>query len=115
VTEIELRGLEVFGHHGALEEERRMGQAFLFDVRLRLAVEPTADDLAATVDYRDVAACVREVSDSEPVQLLETLAAAVADALLERFAIENVRVRVRKPDVQLDLPVELTAVTVERP
>jgi dihydroneopterin aldolase len=36
----------------------------------------------------------------------------VADALLERFPVESVRVRVRKPTVAL--PVEHSAVTVER-
>jgi dihydroneopterin aldolase len=62
-----------------------------------------------------VAACVREVSDRERVRLLETLAAALADVLVERFAVERVRVRVRKPHVQLDPPAEYSAVTVERP
>ena len=115
MTEIELRGLELFGYHGAEEVERREGQTFLFDVRLRPAVEPAADDLEQTIDYRAVAACVREVSDREPVLLLETLAAAVADELLARFHPAHVRVRVRKPDVRLDAPVEFSAVTVERP
>jgi dihydroneopterin aldolase len=42
------------------------------------------------------------------------MAAAVADALLERFRLEATRVRVRKPDVRLEAPVEWTAATVER-
>jgi dihydroneopterin aldolase len=47
--------------------------------------------------------------------LLEGLAGAVADGVVERFAaVERVRVRVRKPDVVLDPPVEYAAVTVER-
>jgi dihydroneopterin aldolase len=77
--------------------------------------EPEADDIDQTIDYRDVAACVREVSDQRRVRLLETLAAALADVLVERFAVERVRVRVRKPHVQLDPPAEYSAVTVERP
>jgi dihydroneopterin aldolase len=112
---VELRGLEVFGYHGVEEGERRDGQTFLFDVSLWPAGEPTSDDIAETLDYRAVAACVREVSDHAPVQLLETLAAAVADELLASFRPERVRVRVRKPNVQLDPPVEYSAVTVERP
>lgn len=115
MTEIELRGIEVLGYHGVLEDERRAGQSFLFDVTLRLAAEPRADDLAQTVDYRAIATCVREVSDRRPVQLLETLAAGVADELMARFAPAAVRVRVRKPDVVLDPAVEYSAVTVERP
>ena len=112
---IELHGIEVFGYHGATEVEEREGQTFLFDVSLWSRQEPQADDLEQTIDYRDVAARVREVSERQRVRLLETLATSVADALVEGFAVERVRVRVRKPHVQLDPPVEYSAVTVERP
>jgi dihydroneopterin aldolase len=73
-----------------------------------------SDKLDDAVDYREVVAAVREVSDGRAFQLLETLATAVADELLARFPIESARVRVRKPDVVLDPPVEFAAVTVER-
>ena len=112
---IELRGVEVFGFHGATEAEEREGQTFLFDVSLWPRQEPDADDIERTVDYREVAASVREVSDRQRARLLETLAAAVADELMGRFALARVRVRVRKPQAQLDPPVEYSAVTVERP
>jgi dihydroneopterin aldolase len=42
------------------------------------------------------------------------LAAAVADAIIERFDISRVRVRVRKPRVVLEAPAAHTAATVER-
>jgi dihydroneopterin aldolase len=61
-----------------------------------------------------VAACVRQISDRNRFALLETLAAAIADAIIERFQVARVRVRVRKPDVDLDPQVEHSAVTVER-
>ena len=111
--ELELSGIEVRGFHGVLEEERREGQRFLFDVRLE-AAEPAEDTIGATIDYREVAAAVREVSDGRAYTLLETLAAAVADELRRRFPVTGVRVRVYKPDVLLDPPVEHAAVTVER-
>ena len=114
MTEIELLGLELHGFHGVLEEERRVGQRFLFDVRLEVR-HPDADRIEDAVDYRDVASCVREVSDATPFQLLESLAAAVADELLARFDARRVRVRVRKPEVLLDPRVEQAAVMVERP
>ena len=66
------------------------------------------------MDYREVAALVREVSDGRKFQLLEALAATLAEALLARFPADAARVRVRKPQVKLDPPVELSAVTVER-
>ena len=111
-TTIELYGLELRGYHGVLEEERRDGQRFLYDVWLDVGDGVGSDQIEDAADYRDVVACVREVNDV-PRQLLETLATTVAETLLERFDVERVRVRVRKPDV--GLPVEFSAVTVERP
>jgi 7,8-dihydroneopterin aldolase/epimerase/oxygenase len=98
---IEIEGLELHGFHGVLDEEQRDGQPFRFDVSVEVA-EPAEDDIDAAVDYRDLAACVREVSDANRFQLLETLAAAVADELKRRFPVERVAVRVGKPGVELE-------------
>ncbi len=110
---VEVIGLELHGFHGVMEDERRDGQRFLFDLWLDVP-DATSDRIEDAVDYREVVACVREVSDGRKFQLLEALSAAVADAVLARFPVERVRVRVRKPDVQLGAPVEHTAATSER-
>ena len=113
---VELHGLELHGHHGALDEERQAGQAFLFDVSLLVRDDAARSDrLEDAVDYRDVAAAVRAVSDGTRFTLLEALARAVAEELLRRFPLERVSVRVRKPDVRLEAPVEWTAASVELP
>jgi dihydroneopterin aldolase len=113
---IELQSLVLFGHHGFLEEERRLGQRFLVDLWADVdGVAASSDDIDETVDYRHLAALVREVFAGPERLLLEALADAVADGVLERFAlVKKVRVRVRKPDVVLDPPVEHAAVVVER-
>jgi 7,8-dihydroneopterin aldolase/epimerase/oxygenase len=111
---VELSGLEVPGRHGVEEEERGREQPFVYDLWLELP-EPAGDRIEETVDYREVVELVREVSAARQFQLLEALAAAVADALVERFPpLERARVRVRKPEVQLAAPVEYSAATVER-
>jgi len=112
MTTIELAGLEVFGFHGVNEDERRDGQRFLYDIELEVGEAGSSDRIEDAVDYREVAACVREVSERRSFHLLEALAVAVADALLDRFPVARVRVRVRKPEVRL--PVEHAAATVER-
>ena len=113
---IELHGLELWGYHGVLEEERRDGQRFLVDVELEPtgAIAARSDAIEDAVDYRVVVAVVQEVSDGTAFHLLEALASAIADELLRRLPITRVRVRVRKPDVSLALPVEHAAVSVER-
>ena len=45
----------------------------------------------------------------------KALASALADELLGRFPVERVSVRVRKPEVVLDPPVEYAAVRATRP
>ena len=113
---VEVLGIELRGYHGVLEEERRRGQRFLVDVWLEPADGQAAvsDAIEDAVDYRAVVAAVREVSEARAYQLLEALATAIAESLRRGFPVTSVRVRVRKPDVELELPVEHAAVTVER-
>jgi dihydroneopterin aldolase len=111
---VELNALELFGYHGVNPEEQREGQTFLFDVTLEVGDDALSDRIEDAVNYVEVAACVREVSDGHRFDLIEALAAAVADAILARFRVAAVTVRVRKPEVQLDPPVAWTAATVER-
>ena len=108
---VEVHGLELFGRHGANDDERRDGQTFLFDITLEIA-EPTSDSLDATIDYRVVRDLIRRVSDAQSYVLLESLAAATADAIAGELAAQTVRVRVRKPGIAW---AEWTGVTCERP
>jgi dihydroneopterin aldolase len=113
---VELEGLEIFGRHGVEEEERREGRTFLYDISLEVPESALSDRIEDAVDYREVAVCVQEISEARDYQLIEALAAAVADALAERFPVRRVRVRVRKPDPRpAGLNVAYSAATVERP
>lgn len=111
---VELYGLQIEGAHGVEEHERSRLQPFFYDLWLEVPDAATSDRIEDTVDYREVARCIRELSDGRQFHLLEAMAAAVAQALLDRFELERARVRVRKPAVELDVPVEWTAATVER-
>ena len=114
-VELEIEGLEVTGFHGATRREQKEGQPFLFDVFV-VAHDAgvRSDQLADTVDYIGVVDRVRRICEGRRFNLIEALAAAVVDDLMEHFPISRARVRVRKPRVQLGLPVEFTAATIER-
>lgn len=115
MIEVELHALELFGHHGVEPDERERGQRFVFDVQYEVGDEAASDQIEDAVDYRRVARAVRDVSDGRQFALLEALAAAVAEEILARFeAVQRVHVRVRKPEVKLDPPVEYSAAIVER-
>jgi dihydroneopterin aldolase len=107
---VEINGLQVFGRHGAGDAEREAGQQFLFDITLDLA-EPAEDSLKSTVDYRLVRDLVRELSDARAYVLLESLAAAAAEAIVSRFPVNEATVRVRKPGIAW---ADWTAATASR-
>jgi dihydroneopterin aldolase len=114
-VKVELRGLQLFGYHGVEDEEQRLGQLFLYDVELEVGDRGVDDRIQHAVDYTLVAAALQEVNQRR-FNLLEALATAVADTLVERFSPESVVVRVRKPHVRpAGLEVEFSAVTVARP
>jgi len=98
---VELYGLEVPGAHGVEAAERQTPQTFLYDLRLEVPDAAASDRLEDTVDYREVVRCVQEVSGGRQFQLLEAMAAAVAEDLVGRFVCDWERVRVLMPAVQL--------------
>ena len=109
---IELSGLELFGYHGVLEEEKENGQTFWYDLELEVGEWGATDRLEEAVDYRLVVEAVREVNEQR-FDLLEALAATTAETLRERFPVARVKVRVRKRPAGMG--VEYSAVTAERP
>lgn len=113
---ISLEGLHVFGYHGVEEEEKRLGQLFLYDVELDIGDRGITDRLDDAIDYSHVAAVIREISSERRFDLIEALANVLADRLMEQFQPLHLKLRIRKPQVKpAGLTVDFAAVTVERP
>lgn len=113
---VELRGLKVRGRHGVFDHERANGQDFVVDVVLFLDTSPAArsDDLVDTVNYAAVAHDVAAIVGGEPVNLIETLAARIADACLVDARVERVEVSVHKPQAPIPLAFDDVVVTIGR-
>ncbi|GAB3116422.1 dihydroneopterin aldolase [Streptomyces calidiresistens] len=113
---IALRGLRARGFHGALPEERSLGQTFVVDVVLGTDIRPAAaaDDLERTVHYGVVAQEVVEVVSGEPCALIETLAERIAARCLEHGAVREVEVTVHKPQAPIPVPFDDVTITIKR-
>lgn len=113
---IVLKGLRFYAYHGVLPEERERGQEFVVDVILDSDLHGAGqtDDLAQTVDYRDVYDRTRGVMEGPPRRLLEALAESIAQRLLELDRVTGVTVSVRKPRVRLPSPLDYSEVTIHR-
>jgi dihydroneopterin aldolase len=114
---IVLAGMVFQARHGVLDWEKSTAQRFEVDVELVLDVQPAGldDDLSRTVDYRDVYRVVRQIVESTTYNLLEALAEAIAHEILaEQALVDEVVVRIRKPEVRLDGPLDSTGVEIRR-
>ncbi|WP_024800927.1 dihydroneopterin aldolase [Nocardia sp. BMG51109] len=100
---IELRGLRAFGHHGCFDFERRDGQEFIVDITLRLdlAAAAATDDLAATVDYGALAGRAVAIVQGPARNLIETVAAEIADDVMADARVAAAEVVVHKPSAPI--------------
>jgi len=104
---IELKGLKAYGYHGVAEFERQYGQDFFVDVNLWLDATKAAetDDVTNTVHYGELADAIVANVKQNPVNLLETLTARLANLVLNYDPkIESVDVTVHKPQAPIDHP-----------
>jgi dihydroneopterin aldolase len=112
-----LAGMAFQARHGVDDWEKVEAQRFEVDVELVFDVQPAGidDDLSRTVDYRAVYATTRHVVEATTFNLIEALAEAIAhELLLEQPRVEEVVVRVRKPEVRLDGPLAYSGVEIHR-
>ena len=104
---IEVRGLRLLGVHGLLAEERSRPQPLEIDLDLVLDMDVAvaSDDLDDTADYGAVIDVTAAVVAGPPHDLLESLAGAIATAVLGDSRVTSVTVAVRKlrPPVPYDL------------
>ena len=106
---IEITGITATGFHGVYTEERAIGQKFVVDVKLSLNLEKVKDDLDKTVNYADVATLVVRHIQAEPVNLIESVAEAIATEVLK-----EITVKVHKPQAPLGIEFDDVIVTIKR-
>ncbi|GAA5212289.1 dihydroneopterin aldolase [Microbacterium kyungheense] len=116
LDQITLTGVRAFGHHGVFADERREGQEFVVDVTLFVDTTQAAasDDVTDTVHYGEVAERIVELVGRDPLNLIEGVAARIADDLLEHPLAHTVRVTIHKPHAPITVPFGDVSVTIQR-
>ncbi|APT93281.1 dihydroneopterin aldolase [Corynebacterium phocae] len=114
---IELTGLEFYGYHGVLAEEKREGQPFIIDITCWLDFSGAArtDDLAQTLNYAELAEVAAKVVEGPSRDLIETVASAVAEDVMRTFSfLMAVEVTVHKPKAPIPRTFKDVAVVARR-
>jgi dihydroneopterin aldolase len=112
---IHLTGIRCYGYTGYLQEEQVLGQWFEVDLTLWLDLAPSgeSDDIADTLDYRSAIETVQQLVKTSKFALVEKLANAIADAILELAQVQQVQVRLSKlaapiPDFGGKITIDIT-------
>ncbi len=113
---IELRGLVVRGRHGVFEHERRDGQDFVIDLVLWVDSRRAAatDALEDTIDYGALAQRTHDIVAGPPRDLIETVAAEIAEEIAADPRVYAVEVTVHKPSAPIPLTFADVAVVARR-
>lgn len=113
---ITLTGLTVHGKHGVFAEEKRDGHDFVLDITLWLDLTAAAagDDLTRTVHYGELAQLAADIVAGPSRDLIETVGAEIADAVMARYPVHAVEVTVHKPSAPIPLTFGDVSVTLRR-
>ena len=109
---IALKGLGALANHGVYDFERDRDQRFSADIVMWVETAGTADDIAATVSYADIADEAMAVLTGTAVDLIETLAETIASRVMSHEGVVGTEVTVHKPDAPIDHPFADVSVTV---
>lgn len=113
MEQIIIEELQVYGHHGVYEQEKKDGQTFLVDCVLDVSFGEAAstDALEHTVDYGNVCLFIKKYFMENAFDLLETVAESLSTEMMYAFpGIHKLWLKIRKPEAPI--PMEFSSVGV---
>lgn len=114
---IRLTGLEIYAHHGVLQEEKDKGQPFYVNALLyydmRCAGE--SDDLENALNYAEVSHFITKIFKEKSYDLIEAACENLCRQLLLRYKIlKQVTIELQKPQAPIGLPFSNVSVNMTR-
>ena len=108
-----LSGIRSSGRHGARPGEQDEAQDFVVDLDIEVNVGD--DDISGTADYRGITDTVRAIVEQRSFDLIESMAAAIADEILALDRVARVTAVVHKPNAAGRLGIDGVAAAATAP
>lgn len=112
---INIDGIKLYGYHGCLEEEGRVGGEYIVNVNMQVDFMQAAltDDLTLTIDY----CAIFEICKAEMAirsKLIEQVGKRIFDSIKTKFPqINHTKVTVIKLLPPMNGPVENVSIVIE--
>jgi dihydroneopterin aldolase len=99
MDKIKLSELKVETIIGIWEWEKRNPQIVSIDLEMSTAIKAAAksDSIKDALDYRAISKRIKQYSENNHFELIETLAENLAQIIIEEFKVEWVKLSVSKP------------------
>ena len=113
LDKIIIEELQLFGYHGVLEEEKRLGQKFLVSLVLygEFVHAESSDRIEDTISYSEVCHFIESDFTKKNFDLIESVANDIGIRLLTNFkGLQKVDVEVKKPWAPIGLPFKNVSV-----
>lgn len=116
-NKINIEGIKLYGFHGCLEEEAKIGGNYIIDVYIKTDFSKAAvsDDLNDTIDY----CAIYEIAKKQMAirsKLIEHVCKRILDNITADFkSIESVKVKVTKLLPPMNGNVERVSVEMKSP
>ncbi|MDO5039236.1 2-amino-4-hydroxy-6-hydroxymethyldihydropteridine diphosphokinase [Clostridium sp.] len=117
MDKIHLKDVEIFANHGVFEEEKRLGQKFIFDIELELdlSVAGKTGDLNSSVHYGELVYEIEKIVSEKSYDLIETVGEKVCEHILLKYRmIKNAKVKVKKPWAPIGRHLSYAAIEINR-
>lgn len=117
MDKIIMKNLGFYGYHGVLREENTLGQKFFLDLEIYADLKKAGatDRVEATINYAKVYNLVKDIVEKEQFNLLEALAEAISNRILNNFSrAKEILIQIRKPEAPVNGIYDYFAVEIRR-
>ncbi|MCH2305300.1 MAG: dihydroneopterin aldolase [SAR202 cluster bacterium] len=112
-----LKGMQFHAYHGIHQWEKSSGQTFIVDIELfkNLSRPGKTDSIEDTINYSDIFIEVKKIMEHQSHDLLEFVAELIASKIISKYPINNIKVKIKKPEVKIqDAKLDYAAVEIYR-
>ena|SRR3989338_5621479 len=97
MDQLNISGLKVSATIGVHPWEQAIKQSLLIDLSIPCQVADAQDELSQVLDYAAICQAVAQFIESQPFQLIETVANRIAELVKKQFGCSAITVTVAKP------------------
>ena len=113
---IKILNLKLPAKHGVYDFEKVNEGIFEIDIHMHLDLKNAmeSDDIKDSVDYSKVVELVKKIFFENDCNLIEYVAGRICEGILEKYPIQKVVIKIRKPHAPINADLDTVEVEIER-